>query len=1114
MVTKIQPTIKLARDAAEMRETKIKQLPDPQPETSIFANGCFWGTEELFRKYFKDSIISAEVGFIGGDDAGVGNDPSYRLVCTGTTGHAEALSLTWDKRNASYEELLDFFFRTHDPTQVDRQGADVGTQYRTALFPTSEEQKNVADSVREQVQQAHFTPNGSTIATQINPVNKFKWWKAEDYHQNMSMSMSSINTRVHSKIIAHAAKYPEAAINGVLIGRIEANEVEIIDAVPVQHLWNTLSVVMEMGLEMIHTHARSKGMDLVGMYEASEILEQNPTLSSTGIQILNRIKMNAGNSKHVVGVAVGGSTEDKQWKGYTLHSFKATNSQSLSKVTLPVANVDTAKIKTLVDYLNDLDNHLSNNSLDWMENRDFKYELKDKLGVGSFGVVYKALNRTNDEIVAIKIIDLEQSDEDIQHIQQEIQHLAACQSDYVTKYYASFMDGFKLWIVMELAVGSCLDVLKKKVEIRQEQVATICRELLRGLQYLHSEGKIHRDIKAANVLLSDTGQVKLADFGVAAQISERMSKRNTFVGTPFWMAPEVIQQTGYDTRADIWSLGITAIELATGLPPLSDFHPLRVLFLIPKSAPPQLEGDHFSDLFKDFVGQCLTKDFHYRPSAPALLNHPFIATAQETNILHPLIEVLSDGVLSNKSSPKDGNDSDDDIHSLIDEWNWSFGTLRPSGTVRKDDKKDISQTDMARKYAALDSSAEVSHNRQQSRSSSVISREKSRQQSSSDSSDAERIWNYPPTRAREQTRTNGGPTYTDVDYRVVSEAAELVHGGQSPYERRTYRYTPLLSWMLLPNITLDENFGKILFSLADLAIGVSVDRIQRKLRVGRRGGYVSHLLWTLNPVVISISTRGSPESLIGVLVMSTLDLLLHEQYTLSAVFMALSVHYKIYPFIYAPSILAHMWSKTRSFTRMASFSAISLGVFAAVNVAMYRIYGMQFVESTYLYHVGRKDHRHNFTPYFYPTYLNYDVQPDTVSLFSNPVLSLVPQLILSLGLGVVYGGVDLPLAWFLQTYAFVTFNRYFLWYIWLLPVVLPSLNLCTKQKVVLPILWLTSQAVWLSIAYRLEFLGQPLFIPLWIASLFWFASNAYILATLITSTRARTLTHTKFKQPN
>lgn len=192
-------------------------------------------------------------------------------------------------------------------------------------------------------------------------------------------------------------------------------------------------------------------------------------------------------------------------------------------------------------------------------------------------------------------------------------------------------------------------------------------------------------------------------------------------------------------------------QLATGLPPLSDFHPLRVLFLIPKSAPPQLEGDHFSDLFKDFVGQCLTKDFHYRPSAPALLNHPFIATAHETNILHPLIEVLSDGVLSNKSSPKDGNDSDDDIHSLIDEWNWSFGTLRPSGTVRKDDKKDISQTDMARKYAALDSSAEVSHNRQQSRSSSVISREKSRQQSSSDSSDTERIWNYPPTRAREQS---------------------------------------------------------------------------------------------------------------------------------------------------------------------------------------------------------------------------------------------------------------------------------------------------------------------------------------------------------------------------
>ncbi|TIB78952.1 hypothetical protein E3Q23_00539 [Wallemia mellicola] len=190
MSRKVEPTIQIARDAFNNRLQKVIDKPDPQPETSIFANGCFWGTEELFRKYFKSAIINAEVGFIGGDDNGVGKDPSYKLVCTGQTGHAEALSLTWDNRQASYEELLasfdvfvDFFFRTHDPTQVDRQGADIGTQYRTALYPTTDDQFSIANRIRDQVQETHFTPKSSTIATVIHPVNKYKWWKAEDYHQ-------------------------------------------------------------------------------------------------------------------------------------------------------------------------------------------------------------------------------------------------------------------------------------------------------------------------------------------------------------------------------------------------------------------------------------------------------------------------------------------------------------------------------------------------------------------------------------------------------------------------------------------------------------------------------------------------------------------------------------------------------------------------------------------------------------------------------------------------------------------------------------------------------------------------------------------------------------------
>ncbi|PBL00249.1 Pkinase-domain-containing protein [Armillaria gallica] len=306
------------------------------------------------------------------------------------------------------------------------------------------------------------------------------------------------------------------------------------------------------------------------------------------------------------------------------------------------------------------------------------YVKQDRIGKGSFGEVYKGYDKRTQKTVAIKIIDLESAEDEIEDIQQEIQILSQLDSPHVTKYHGSYLKGSNLWIVMEYCSGgSCSDLMKPGV-FREEYIAIIVRELLRGLEYLHSEGKLHRDIKAANILLSAGGEVKLADFGVSGQLSGTLSaKKNTFVGTPYWMSPEVIKQSGYDHKADIWSLGITAIELAKGEPPYAELHPMKVLFLIPKNPPPMLEGN-FSKPFREFVSFCLQRDPQHRPSARDLLKHKFVRMAKKTSYLTELIE------RHERWRADGGGRIDDEEQDMVPDLPasgdpedlWDFGTVR------------------------------------------------------------------------------------------------------------------------------------------------------------------------------------------------------------------------------------------------------------------------------------------------------------------------------------------------------------------------------------------------------------------------------------------------------
>ncbi|XP_004858233.1 serine/threonine-protein kinase 4 isoform X1 [Heterocephalus glaber] len=318
------------------------------------------------------------------------------------------------------------------------------------------------------------------------------------------------------------------------------------------------------------------------------------------------------------------------------------------------------------------------------------FDVLEKLGEGSYGSVYKAIHKETGQIVAIKQVPVES---DLQEIIKEISIMQQCDSPHVVKYYGSYFKNTDLWIVMEYCgAGSVSDIIRlRNKTLTEDEIATILQSTLKGLEYLHFMRKIHRDIKAGNILLNTEGHAKLADFGVAGQLTDTMAKRNTVIGTPFWMAPEVIQEIGYNCVADIWSLGITAIEMAEGKPPYADIHPMRAIFMIPTNPPPTFrKPELWSDNFMDFVKQCLVKSPEQRATATQLLQHPFVKSAKGVSILRDLINEAMDVKLKRQEAQQREVDQDDEENSEEDEMDSGtmvravgdeMGTVRVASTM-------------------------------------------------------------------------------------------------------------------------------------------------------------------------------------------------------------------------------------------------------------------------------------------------------------------------------------------------------------------------------------------------------------------------------------------------